>query len=50
MQAAAVLHARDLAEVAAAWDLRRGTVVEPDATVDREAVRAAYAGAASGRR
>jgi xylulokinase len=42
-QAAAVLHARDIAEVARDWALTRGVTVEPNADVDRAAVRAAYA-------
>ena len=42
-QAAAVLHARDIAEVARDWALARGVTVEPNADVDRAAVRAAYA-------
>jgi len=41
VQAAAVLHGRSAAEVAAAWDLGRGRVVEPLA-VDGDAIRAAY--------
>ena len=45
VQAAAVLHERDPAEVASAWRLAGRTVVEPDAAVDRSAVRAAYAAA-----
>jgi xylulokinase len=43
IQAAAVLRARDITEVARAWDLARGAVVEPSVDVDRAAVRAAYA-------
>ena len=45
IQAAAVLLDRDPVDVARAWDLARGRAVEPDATVDRAAIRAAYAGA-----
>jgi xylulokinase len=44
-QAAAVLLDRDAAEIAAGWALRRGPTIEPDPTVDRESVRAAYAAA-----
>ena len=44
-QAAAVLRDRDVAEVAAEWSLGRGVTIEPDANVDRERVRAAYAAA-----
>jgi len=43
VQAAAVLLGRDPAAVARAWDLARGRAVEPDATVDRAAIREAYA-------
>jgi xylulokinase len=42
-QAAAVLLDRDLAGIAADWNLGRGPTIEPDANVDRESVRAAYA-------
>jgi xylulokinase len=45
VQAAAVHHARDAAQVAEAWGLGRGETVEPDGTVDRAAIRAAYADA-----
>jgi xylulokinase len=44
-QAAAVLGDRDVAEVAAEWELGRGSVVEPDAGVDRAGIRQAYAAA-----
>jgi xylulokinase len=43
VQAAAVLHEQSPAEVAEAWALGTGTVVEPDPTVDRAALRARYA-------
>jgi xylulokinase len=43
VQAAAVLSGCDFDDVATAWDLRAGEVVEPDESVDRDAVRAAYA-------
>ena len=43
VQAAAVLHGRPSEEVAAAWGLGEGDVVEPDPYVDREALRARYA-------
>lgn len=43
VQAAALLHECSPDEVAAAWELGRGTVVEPDAGVDRVALRARYA-------
>ena len=46
VQAAAVLTGCSLDDVASAWGLDRGAIVEPDPTVDRDAVRAAYAGAA----
>jgi xylulokinase len=45
VQASAVLHARNPADVARAWNLARGTTVEPDPLVDRAAVRAAFAAA-----
>ena len=47
LQAAAVLHGRPLEDVADAWQLGRGVVVEPDLTVDATAIRAAYARAAA---
>ena len=45
VQAAAVQLGCSFAEVADGWDLRRGDTVEPDDTVDRRAIRAAYADA-----
>jgi xylulokinase len=45
VQAAAVLHGRSFDELAEAWGLGRGDVVEPDPTVDRDAIRGAYADA-----
>jgi xylulokinase len=42
-QAAAVLHASEVGEIAGAWGLATGPTVEPDADVDRDARRAAYA-------
>jgi xylulokinase len=45
LQAAAVLTGRSFAELADAWSLHRGSVVEPDPTVDAAAVRDAYAAA-----
>jgi xylulokinase len=47
VQAAAVLHRCSIEEVVDAWDLRTGDVVEPDLSVDRAAVRAAYTEAAA---
>ena len=41
VQAAAVHHGRDVAQVAEAWGLGRGETVEPDGTVDPAAIRAA---------
>jgi xylulokinase len=43
LQAAAVLTGRSFAELAEAWSLDSGTVVEPDRSVDAAAVRGAYA-------
>jgi xylulokinase len=43
VQAAAVLHGTTTEEVAAAWGLGSGQVVEPDRSVDAAAVRDAYA-------
>jgi len=43
VQAAAIALGCDFTGVAQAWDLGRGDVVDPDHTVDRNAVRAAYA-------
>ena len=48
VQAAAVHHGCDFAEIADMWGLGRGETVEPDATVDRAAIRAAYADAVAG--
>ncbi len=45
VQAAATLRGCDPADVAAEWKLGRGVTVEPDANVDRAAVRAAYTAA-----
>jgi xylulokinase len=45
VQAAAVHHGHDFAQVAEAWGLGRCETVEPDDTVDRAAIRAAYADA-----
>jgi xylulokinase len=42
VQAAAVLHGRDPADVAAAWSLGGGPAIEPGSGLDRDAVRAAY--------
>ena len=42
VQAAAVLHGCTFDALATAWGLGAGTVVEPDATVDRAAIRDAY--------
>jgi hypothetical protein len=39
------LRDRDVAELAAEWQLGRGSIVEPDTGVDRAGVRAAYAAA-----
>ena len=46
VQAAAVLTGSSFDDVARAWELGRSTTVEPDPSVDRDAVRAAYAEAA----
>jgi xylulokinase len=43
VQAAATLHQTPPAEVATAWGLGKGHVVEPDERIDARAVRAAYA-------
>ena len=45
IQAAAVLHGRDLGEIGRAWGLGAGPTIEPH-DVDRDAIRAAYALAA----
>ncbi len=44
-QAAAILLDGNVTDVAAVWDLGRGATIEPDLSVDRERVRAAYAAA-----
>ncbi len=43
LQAATVLTGSGFAELAEAWSLQQATIVDPDPTVDREAVRHAYA-------
>jgi len=43
VQAAAVLYGRAPEDVAGAWGLGEGTVVDPDPTVDAGTIRAAYA-------
>jgi xylulokinase len=43
VQAAAVLHGTAFGEIATAWDLDAGETIEPDDSVDRGAIRAAYA-------
>ena len=43
VQAAAVLHQVAPSEVADAWDLGKGSAVEPDLSVDMRAMRSAYA-------
>jgi len=43
LQAAAVLHRCDFGELANAWHLGTGDVVEPNESIDRHAIRAAYA-------
>ena len=48
VQAAAVHHGQGVAQVAEAWGLGRGQTVEPDGTVDRATIRAAYADAVAG--
>lgn len=47
LQAAAVLTGTPLEDVAGAWRLDRGQLVEPDGTVDAAAVRQAYAEASA---
>lgn len=42
VQAAAILHGRPPEEVATAWGVTGGTTVEPDPTVDADAIRARY--------
>jgi xylulokinase len=46
LQAAAVLYGVGFEELAEAWGLGAGEVIEPDPTVDGAAIRAAYAAAA----
>jgi sugar (pentulose or hexulose) kinase len=43
VQAAATLLGRSLADVQTAWGLGAGTSIEPDPSVDADAVRGAYA-------
>ena len=43
VQAAAVLHQAAPSEVAAGWDLGKGSAVEPDLSIDTRAMRSAYA-------
>ncbi len=43
VQAAAMHHGYDFADIADAWGLGRGKTVEPDEKVDRLAIRDAYA-------
>ena len=43
VQAAAVLHQQPPEDVARAWGLGAGDVIEPDASVDRAGLRARYA-------
>ncbi len=50
IQAAAVLRSRDLGAVARDWGLARGKTVAPGTDVDRDAIRASYAGAVAGAR
>ena len=42
VQAAAVIHRCSPQQVASTWDLGRGTVVEPDLSIDRQEVRSRY--------
>ena len=48
VQAAAVHCGHDFAQVAEAWGLGRGETVEPDDSIDRASIRAAYADALEG--
>jgi xylulokinase len=48
VQAAALHHGCEFAQIAEAWGLGRGETIEPDDAVDRLAIRAAYAEAAAG--
>ena len=45
VQAAGIHHGRDVAQVAEAWGLGHGKTIEPDGSVDRAGVRAAFADA-----
>jgi xylulokinase len=45
VQAAAIHHGCDIADLAGAWELGRGETIEPDDRVDHLAIRAAYADA-----
>ena len=47
VQAAAVLTGRAPDEISAQWSLGEGTTIDPDPTVDHDAIRAAYAAAAT---
>ena len=47
VQAAAVLHRRAPEDVARAWDLGKGDVIDPDPRVDARAIREAYRRAAA---
>jgi xylulokinase len=47
VQAAATLHRCPIADIAAAWDLGGGHLVEPPPGVDGAAIRAVYAAAAA---
>ena len=47
LQAAAVLTGATFDDLTAAWGLDQGITVDPDPTVDRVAIRAAYTGAAT---
>ncbi len=47
VQAAAVYQGCGFTEITDAWNLGRGDIVEPDDTVDRAAIRGAYADAAT---
>jgi len=48
VQAAALHHGVDFAKVAEAWGLGQGETIDPDDSVDRVAIRAAYADAVAG--
>jgi xylulokinase len=45
VQAAAALYGRPPTDIAAAWSLGAATQIDPDITVERDAIRAAYAAA-----